>query len=101
METKTRATFTPRPWHSVSPDSPETMMDGEHNLDMPTIYGDGAMIAEVHSRDSDAALIAAAPDLYEALEALAMACDSEGDPHHLQNTSEARAALSKARGENP
>lgn len=46
--------------------------------------------------EADARLIAAAPDLYEALKELLMATPASGDMAHVERITRARTALSKA-----
>lgn len=48
---------------------------------------------------ANAALISAAPDLYEALSDLLYLCNQNGHPDEPKEVSVARAALAKARGE--
>ena len=59
---------------------------------------DSEVIADVRTHDADARLIAAAPDLLAALEALMTeACDDIA--HQDEHTEAAEAAIAKAKGE--
>ena len=53
----------------------------------------------VNEITANAQLIAAAPELYEALEKMVEDDFKSGAPDHYQRTASARAALAKARGE--
>lgn len=95
--------FTPGPWEiaffNASPktESPYYKVDSQR---------DG--IAHVYNSEANASLIASAPALYEALEALVKTCEYSGSAAHDWETVRlcaqsamcgARAALSLARGE--
>ena len=101
MKQERKATFTPRPWKVG-----ETTGSGAvriHSVDRPP-----QLIAEVvqsdrtHTAEANASLVAAAPDLYEALRALLTEHDFrpgqpfEYPPDHYVNR--ARAALAQAEG---
>ena len=82
---------TPGPWAvTLSPTAGRFNLFGETHV--------GSFVSGSRQRVSqglaDARLIAAAPDMYEALEDLIYACAD-----HYLDTSAARAALAKARGE--
>jgi len=59
----------------------------------------GECVAEVVHGDADARLIAAAPELYAALEAIIAWEQSEDGPFAWEVLDQAKAALAKARGE--
>lgn len=98
MSTETK--FTPGPWHD----------GGEHGWSSAVFDANGLPIAFCSvpgqgSRKANARLIAAAPELYEALDTLSLvvgltAFKHEGQRAPLQEAVDAaRAALAKARGE--
>ena len=79
---------------------------GKHSPKMPHIYSGGFLVAEVENEFADdegvanAQLIAAAPDLLEALEHLVYECE-EGCNLTIFNVidKEAKPAIAKAKGE--
>ena len=89
--------FTPGPWAvEIGPGRPE---DGTV---VEVLSKSGECIADVYvaadSHVADADLIAAAPDLYDALEAMLEADDAEDFEAFSVAIVAARAALAKARG---
>mgnify|MGYP001590670855 CR=1 FL=1 len=94
---------TPGPWAVGSSDSPGYMGD----LPRGSYYvadGRERVVAEIDSCGeplpclmADARLIAAAPELLVALEALLLSCDSDADWGRAQ--SQARSTIAKAKGE--
>lgn len=88
--------FTPGPWSAGEPN--------DHSLCVPVKDEDGCAIANVWGRNEEAlanaALIAAAPDLYEALAAIAYLRPAGDCKNELivQMERIALAALVKARG---
>jgi hypothetical protein len=78
---------TPGPWFVVAPDNHPFQI-------VRPLTQISETIAQVYESEADARLIAAAPDLLTALEALIAdsAPDREGSPAHIA----ARAALAKA-----
>ena len=99
--------FTPGPWAVelnknafgwVDVDGPSFSVDG------PTMATD-LTAADMAQRIADARLIAAAPDMFAALECLEIAATGAGVPHPKERAllheciTAARAALAKARGQ--
>ena len=85
---------TPGPWGSFRDDlSPYCLVGGAS--------GNGAIIAEVYGEndDADARIMAAAPDLLDALDVLLARCQvlDEADCS-TRELAQARAAIAKARG---
>lgn len=93
--------FTPGPW-KVSLTDDTVVMDKDANA-VAVAVGDYDTHYEV--TEANARLIAAAPDLYEALQMLHdetadyIRLNHLGDPHHNQSMQLARAALKLAKGE--
>lgn len=89
----TETKFTPGPWF-IS----KKFVVGPRDQEDGQSYGMIVGVADVYgeNRSADAHLIAAAPDLYEVVEAMAR-FDGRNNNHHLKNM--AKAALAKARGE--
>ena len=104
-----KAKFTPGPWRFDSVDTPFELVNGE------CIGGEDTGIREVYQEDGtlpiatcyaidglnnteNARLIAAAPDLYEALENMVATMTSMGKTENSAIV-KARAALAKASGE--
>lgn len=98
--------FTPGPWEVFNGDgctNPGIEAEGQSIV----VYGSrddcgihGKDLAEI---EANATLIAAAPELLQALEGMAgiwlSTCSAMGwDPEHLPQYGEARAAIAKARG---
>lgn len=100
--------FTPGPWQSKRALMPA---DGEYDYGISAVVdGSKRCIAETFGRasanvrpnaEANAALIAAAPDLYTALERIvaSVARGQSGDVCQTFDFDDARAALAKARGE--
>jgi len=105
-----RRRWTPGPW-KYSPDDDDTYW-----TDSKTVMAEDGAVVAVETRGwgeeagiANAQLIAAAPDLYEALEAIVSAAGEREDALHVWLNypekpvrtpgSMARAALAKARGE--
>jgi len=86
--------YTPGPWVYVGYDNDTGPDDGSFWEWWSVGDAQGETIAEVKSGEDDAHLIAAAPDLYEALEKALLEWGSNTD---WRGT--ARKALAKARGE--
>ena len=93
----TETKFTPGPW-SVSIDD-----DGEYAITKNGSFITYAVPTELGFDDgtteSNAALISAAPTLYEALSDLIFLCAQTPDVCGTQEVKVARASLAKARGE--
>jgi hypothetical protein len=88
------AKHTPGPWHTVETE-PGIDADTDVFVQTPRWAGGKSLVARVTDAD-DAVLIAAAPDLLEALQAII------GHDAHLLNpwrVEAARAAIAKATGE--
>ena len=104
MSTETRTTFTPGPW------TVERIYDTGYEVRMPPTEDFGSPGVEIISPNvrADANLIAAAPEMYEALRRyveISYECHAalkHGAPKDCcgfaQNISDARAALAKAEG---
>ncbi len=99
MKTK----FTPGPWkvsHQINGKRHVVRNDRQPGEFPLCLLPEGRIESE---RMANAKLIAAAPELYQALELLLVECDAHldyvDDENMLVRVNEARAALSKARGE--
>ena len=108
--------FTPGPWDQEPTGDGKRiciglgLFDGPNGYDVAEVYSDDVTEETYKEAKANAHLIAAAPDLYEALEVAleqAIGCfqnhygeDPIGipEPEYIQK---ARAALAKARGETP
>ncbi len=88
--------WTPGPWSAHEAKFGWEVVVGERPLYGKSITGWGA----VSTTEANARLIAAAPELYEALEALRPYFEGEHYPDHPHCVL-IRAALAKARGETP
>ena len=108
MSRETR--YTPGPWEIDTETRPAEVctihgvpaMPTEGGLGQEWVYVRGEIgywQADEEENLANAHLIAAAPDLYEALADLLAICD--GDPDEPEEVKWARAALAKARGEQP
>ena len=84
--------FTPGPWlfSSYKSGNSVIVIDGKE-FDVATV--------NYPNRDANAHLIAAAPELYEALEFLLTCKHGEFCDHYREAERKAKAALAKARGE--
>ena len=88
--------WTPGPWHV--PKARGYAHGPVDKNDVPVVTWTGMARPRQENGMANAHLVAAAPDLYEALEAMLDECvDDEFAPHVM----DARAALAKARGERP
>jgi hypothetical protein len=85
---------TPGPWYR---DEYGNLKSPESSHTLSMIPFSGVMITSGAEANANTCLIAAAPDLYEALEALLETCHAE--PHGESERRAAIAALAKARGE--
>ena len=110
----TQTAHTPGPWWIEPVGTIRNDADGNPRYDLPRIvrFGDGHSICKAHligGNDPDQALanarlIAAAPDLLEALEAMIeewidyATLNNLGDPGAKHNIKLARAAIAKAKG---
>jgi hypothetical protein len=98
----TEAAFTPGPWHHVNIGRDWYVAEADRTV-VAAIHPEVGSHAEAHF--ANARLIAAAPDLYEALAGLIGFAESAetkalvGDEGCLWPVEFARAALAKARGE--
>ena len=91
-----KAKWTKGPWHV--PKARGCAHGPVDKNDVPVVTWTGMARPRQENGMANAHLIAAAPDLYEALEAMLDECvDDEFAPHVM----DARAALAKARGERP
>ena len=93
----TERKWTPGPWVADTTDPSDVVIWCANEEFVANVGGGRVQPASV-AFDADAHnahLIAAAPDLYEALEACKVFCDSDG----MVNGVNVRAALAKARGE--
>ncbi len=79
---------TPGPWYA---DEEQSVIDG---IVIPFVHVDGKKIAEVNTI-ANARLIAAAPELLEALERLILICEA----YNGLEAKKSRAIVAKARGE--
>lgn len=97
---KTKTEHTPGPWHAGKSAGYET-----HGQMLINPEADGRTIAVVYNGAANARLIAAAPELLEALQraesALAHFISKEYAPHRpwTDTLDHARAAIAKAKGE--
>lgn len=97
----TEPKFTPGPWFSVA-----KLSGSENHRGFKICGDDGWALADIQPVDEDgiegranAHLIAAAPELYEALLRLVYSPYREGTPSHKKLEDDGKAALAKARGE--
>ena len=97
--------FTPGPWR-LSDESPKIVMAGANTLiGSAAGHPNSGLYPPMDEAVANAALFCAAPELYEALDALSLvvgltAFKHEGQRAPLQDAVDAaRAALAKARGE--
>ena len=98
-----QAGFTPGPWHVFDP-GPHDLMQVRGEPDEGT---DGPKVCDINDiggylgdYEANARLIAAAPELYEALEQLALRCDTTAlEDGSSIDTLRAHVVLAKARGE--
>ncbi len=99
----TERKWTPGPWalHMLPPEESMMGQEGEWNISAQEddmLFGKTPYYPYVSDNIADAHLIAAAPDLYEALDNLLKCHEGEGGTkYHAGDI--ARAALAKARGE--
>ena len=106
-------THTPGPW--VCQELPSVALDGRSNLVLRTIHGGSdqdVLVSNVYNRDDDATaaanacLIAAAPEMLDALRTLVRATENSGIKFYgidvfvygVDPLEAARAALAKAEG---
>ena len=104
-------TFTPGPWHvgTPHPQNACAYVIGANGEEIAVLYGAGqaeqnadGMWGPQPRREATADLIAAAPELYEALEGLLEDFEKQmkNPSHHIPfNYSKAKKALAKAHGE--
>ena len=86
---------TPGPWTARRVHTGGFDIFDERGRDVVTVYGGGV---ETESREANARLIAAAPDLLEALSRAVHSYDGVPPRHHPAWFDEARAAIARARG---
>lgn len=84
-----QTSHTPGPWAVNAPDTTSVVWD---------LGGADVTIAQEIRTPANAALIAAAPDLLAALQALAAVCENEGFPYLGNVLPKARAAIARATG---
>lgn len=96
------AKFTPGPWVI------DAGFDGSGDFNQYWQVHDGSdaivcstMFCMAGNKEANAHLIAAAPDLYEALSDLLFLCSQTADACGTQEVKVAYTALAKAKGENP
>lgn len=96
METR----FTPGPWMVTRSDRRKTLcVISEDTWICGELQSDNPLAIPIVESEANARLIAAAPDLYEALNELLFEDSDKPEVERLKTLVKARAALAKARGE--
>jgi len=100
------AKFTKGPWNQESTGDGKRiciglgMFDGPNGYDVAEVYSDDVTEETCVEAQANAHLIAAAPELYEALDGLIGVTDRPSAPDYVRDAIRAaHAALAKARGE--